>query len=45
MARGGGHQRENGWANTISSVEKGGLKQNRPSERVGKIKIVNKCYI
>ena len=33
---GGGHQRGNGWVNKISSVENCGLKQNKPSERVGK---------
>ena len=49
----GGHRREKGWVNKILSVGKRGLKYNRPSERVGKIKIIfettyhfqKKCWI
>ncbi len=40
MAGGGGHRRENGWVNKILSVEKGGLRKNRPCQRVGKVKII-----
>ena len=38
--RGGGHRRENGWVNKILSVGKGGLRKNRPCQRVGKVKII-----